>query len=395
MRTMNILTQLQNEFDVSVVAFSRANHQPDIAAREDAQRQLSRMVSRVFPAVAIPSEASRVRRAWDHIRSVVTGRPYIYYEYDAPSFRRYLRQALDQVPPQMIHLDSLDLYGWLKLLPQVPVACTHHDIESQLLRRRAAHLPGLLGTYVRHQASLTERVERGLAPRFDVNVMVSESDADQLRSLAPGARTVVVPNGVATDHFAPNSASSPVAGRVAFVGPTYMHANRDAVDFFLRAVWPMVRIRRKDATFVLIGRCPDEARVKYEAIEGVAAAGYVPDVRPHMAASQVCVAPLRIGGGTRLKILEAWSMGKAVVSTTVGCEGLDVVDGGNILIRDDPDAFGEAVVQLLGDTALRTRLGDAARDTAVRSYSWQVVGQRIRDAYRGLLGASGSDEAQH
>jgi len=120
------------------------------------------------------------------------------------------------------------------------------------------------------------------------------------------------------------------------------------------------------------------------------ALGHAADIRPVLSEARCCVVPIRIGGGTRLKILDAWAMGKAVVSTSVGCEGLDVVDGENILVRDEPQAFAEAVLQVLGDARLRSRLERNARRTATETYSWRGIGERIRSAYGELLGRSAS-----
>jgi glycosyltransferase involved in cell wall biosynthesis len=140
----------------------------------------------------------------------------------------------------------------------------------------------------------------------------------------------------------------------------------------------------------LIGRSAPADRARYDAVPGVTTVGYLPDIRPALSEARCCVVPIRIGGGTRLKILDAWAAGRAVVSTSIGCEGLDVVDGENILVRDTPDAFADAVLQVLRDAQLRSRLERNGRRSAVNTYSWSVVGQRIRTAYDELLGRSAS-----
>jgi len=138
----------------------------------------------------------------------------------------------------------------------------------------------------------------------------------------------------------------------------------------------------------LIGRNAPVDRKRYDAEPGVAALDYLPDLRPALSEARCCVVPMRIGGGTRVKILDAWALGKAVVSTSIGCEGLDAVDGENILVRDTPAAFADAVLHVLHDAELRARLEHNARRTAVEGYSWNVVGQRLRMAYGELLGRS-------
>ncbi len=384
-RTYNILGQLQVEFDVDLIPFTRVGHQRDRAAREAARDALRRIVAFVAEPTLIPSEHSRLRKVWDHLRGVLSKRAYTYYHYQSREFAMRLRVALRAYPPDLVHLDSLDFHGWLSELPQVPIACTHHDIESELLRLRSRHVNHVvLRRYMALQAARVERLERELCGRFALNVVMSEVDAQKLRALAPRAATVVVPNGTDTDYFKPNGTVS-VAGRVAFIGPTYSHPNRDAVEFLLQEVWPRIRAVDGSASMRLIGRNSPEDGARYNAEPGVTALGYQPDIRPELAAARCCIVPLRIGGGTRLKILDAWAMGKAVVSTSIGCEGLDAVDGENILIRDTPDAIAGAVVQVLRDADLRAHLERNGRRVATETYNWSVVGQRIRSAYRALL----------
>jgi glycosyltransferase involved in cell wall biosynthesis len=272
------------------------------------------------------------------------------------------------------------------MLPNVPTTCTHHSIESELLRHRARHIGNpLAAVYLRYQANLLERIERQVCGQFDVNVMTSELDADRLRALVPNARTTAVPNGVDVDFFKPPTANNEIDGRVVFLGPTYMFPNRDGVEFFLDSIWPSVVKHVPDASFHLLGKNSEADKMVFEKRPGVSCQGYVPDIRPHFAAAQCSVVPLRVGGGTRLKILDAWSMGKAVVSTSIGCEGLETVDGRNILIRDDAKGFADAVVQILSDAELRKRLGHEGRSTVENHYAWPIIGNRLSSVYMELI----------
>jgi glycosyltransferase involved in cell wall biosynthesis len=385
-RTFHILRELQVGLDVTLVPYFRVNHQPDAAARDAACEALRRVVTYVADPAPIPGEHRLPRRIWDHVRSLATGRPYTQYQYDSDTFAERLDAAIRSCPPDLIHLDSLDMHRWLPRLPDVPVACTHHDIDSELLRLRAQHLRSpLLRRYMSLQAGRVERLERELCPRLALNVMMSDIDAQRLQRVAPGAATVVVPNGTDTDFLHPNGGSS-TAGRVVFVGPTYSHPNRDAVEFFLQDIWPRIGAADPATSLQLVGRSAPVDRARYDAEPGVQVLGQVPDIRPPLTQARCVVVPIRIGGGTRIKILDAWALGKAVVSTSIGCEGLDAVDGENILIRDTPEEFARAVLDVLHDTRLRTHLERNARCTALDRYSWGLVGRRIRSAYTELLG---------
>ena len=385
-RTYHILRELQREFDVTLVAFSRRNHQHDASARSQSAAALQRELADVMAPVPIDSEWSLFTKLGNHARSLVSREPYVFYEYGGPRFSRQLQDAVDRAAPDLLHLDSMDLYRWLPSLPAVKTSCTHHSIESELLRLRARRIPNrAVRAYVMHQANLMERVERRLCARFDVNIMTSETDAERLRALAPGSRTSAVPNGVNVDYFQPTPLHQVVPGRVTFLGPTYMFPNRDAVQFFLADAWDLVRARCPESTLHLIGKSSPADKNRFQSRPGVMSQGYVPDIRPHFAEAACAVVPIRVGGGTRLKILDAWAMGKAVVSTSIGCEGLKTVDGRNILIRDDPVEFAEAVIKVLSDGELRERLGREGRATVEQTYAWPVIGRQLNSLYGGLL----------
>lgn len=387
-RTFHILSELEKEFDITLIAFSRRNHQPDEESRVRARRALSNTACEVREPSPIASEWSRLNRLWNHARSFVLRRPYVYYDYASQSFADELRDTLHGTDPALIHLDSLDLYRWHQPTLGVPVACTHHSIESDLLRLRAAQVGSFpLRWYLRHQADLLTKVEIALCGAIDLNVMMSDLDAARLRALVPGAKTAVVPNGVDTDYFRSSSPGEAIAGRIAFLGPTYMLPNRDGIDFFLQQIWPIVRQRAPASSLHLIGRNSSADRDRLSIHPGVTCQGHVPDIRPHMQSAQCSIVPLRIGGGTRLKILDAWAMGKAVVSTAIGCEGLATKNGDNILIRDNPVDFADAVLDVLSDDRLRARLERNGRTTAEEVYSWPIIGDQLRATYASLIRA--------
>jgi len=386
-RTYNVLKQLQKGFEVTLLPFTRRNHQDNTSAITAAKDGLARELTRVGEPQPIRGEWSIGRKVRDHLLSTVSGKPYTYYTYEDDKYRQQLEWALEKETPALVHLDCIDLARFIPLLPNVPITCTHHDIESGLLARKAESArPRMLRPYIRHQARLVRRQEEDLTPRVDLNLMMSPLDADRLRQIAPSARTAVVPNGVDTGFFDPSATSGgEVEGRVVFIGPTYVFANRDAVGFLLETIWPQVRRSYPDATLRLLGRNPPEQQARYESMEGMVGAGYVDDMRPHLRQAACSVVPIRIGGGTRIKILESWAMGIPVVSTTLGCEGLEAVDGKNILIRDEPKAFAEAVAGVLADETLRRRLGREGRRTVEGFYSWDRIGERLRNTYMNLI----------
>jgi glycosyltransferase involved in cell wall biosynthesis len=157
------------------------------------------------------------------------------------------------------------------------------------------------------------------------------------------------------------------------------------MQFFCAEVLPHIRAAGADAPVTWVGQAPDQIRDELSARHGVTLTGYVDDVQPYVQGAACYIVPLRIGGGTRLKILDAWAMGKAIVSTTIGCEGLDAIDGENILIRDEPEAFATAVKDVLEDSNLRKHLERGARKTAESTYDWDTIFQKMIAEYKNLL----------
>ncbi|HXF94745.1 MAG TPA: glycosyltransferase family 4 protein [Gemmatimonadales bacterium] len=380
-RTYHVLRLLAREFDVTALCFHRLRHgwSPDaVPTAVEALGAFARVEA--FP---IPQEHSRLRLLWDHFRSGVGGRVYTNYVYDSSRFRARLLRWLEAVRFDLVHADSLDLSGYFPLLEArgLPVVCVHHDAQSKLLGRRAGHERGWRRAYVRHQSRLMAREERFWCPRVALNVAVSDLDREVLASIAPGGRFTVIPNGVDVEAFRPEP------GRdegLVFVGGTSWFPNRDAIHYFCREILPHIRREQPTAPVWCVGRSTPEERRGFAAEYGVTLTGYVPDVRPYVRDAGCFVVPIRVGGGTRIKILDAWAMGKAVVSTSIGCEGLAAVDGENILVRDTPEAFARAVVDVLTRPALRHRLGEAGRATVERRYSWDAIGRKMHSIYRGV-----------
>ena len=335
-------------------------------------------------AFPIPQEHSVWRLVWDHLRSISRNEVYTTFALDSRAFRECLVHVLRTRCFDVIHMDSLTLSGYLPLFGDLPVVCVHHNVESVLLRRRAlAEGSPWRRAYLLHQAHLMEREERRWGGRCRLNVMVSDADRLELQRIVPEANSAVVPNGVDIDAFRPD------AGReegMVFVGGHNWFPNRDALQYFCDAILPRVRAACGPTPVRWVGGgAPDEVRHEYADRHGVELTGYVPDVRPFVRDAACYVVPLRVGGGTRLKILDAWAMGKAVVSTSVGCEGLAAEDGRNILIRDDPEGFAHAVRAVLHDGSLRQRLGMEGRRTVERQYSWERIGDAMLALYGSLL----------
>jgi sugar transferase (PEP-CTERM/EpsH1 system associated) len=268
-----------------------------------------------------------------------------------------------------------------------------HNVESEIWRRHAETRtnPVARALYEQQYARML-RFERRALAKFDRVLVVSAADRDTFARIYPGAiRDVaaVIPTGVDSEFFSPSpTPSAPDARSIVFTGSMDWLPNEDAMLFFCRDVLPAIRAAEPAASLTIVGRAPTPAVRQLASQQGVAVTGRVDDVRPYLDAAAAFVVPLRVGGGTRLKIFEAMSMGKAVVSTTIGAEGLDVTPGSHLLVADEPGAFAQAVVSVLRDVPLRRHLEQAGRSLVVQQYDWSAVAGSLEHALTGAAARS-------
>ncbi len=374
LRTRGILELLETEYEVQLLALDRE--------AGDSPRRESR-------GMVLPLPAARgLAFLQANVRSLLTGEAYTRFVYESPVMRSVLRRAIETDRPSLVHVDSIDLAGYLPLLGTLPFALTHHNVESALMARQASNTRAVWRrAYMALQAGRIAASEREWAPRAAMNIMVSDEDADQLRRMAPRARTTVVANGVDTGFFRPR-ATTGSGTEAIFLGGLDYSPNREGVEWFLAEVAPRLLGSTDGYGIRIVGAASPADIARLGAPPAITLTGYVPDVRPCFDSAACAIVPLLTGGGTRVKILTAWSMGVPVVSTSIGCEGLAFEDGVHGFIRDDPAEFAEAVTRLLASPDRARAMGAAARAHVESRYSWKVLLRPLLDTYRGLAVAT-------
>lgn len=224
----------------------------------------------------------------------------------------------------------------------------------------------------------------------DAVYLCSTDDEKRLHDDLPNTRTAVIPNAADIEFYQPRSTDPAPDGRtIVYFGLLSTVPNIDAVIHFVQDIWPRIADAHPDARCKIIGGRPPPS-LQELAGPRVELTGFVPDLRPHLAAAAAIVVPLRLGGGTRLKIVEAMAMGKAIVSTSLGAEGIEAMPGRDMLIENEPAAFADAVSRLLAEPALAARIGSAARQVAVDKYAWSAAAQALEDFYREILETTAS-----
>jgi glycosyltransferase involved in cell wall biosynthesis len=266
----------------------------------------------------------------------------------------------------------------------IPCVLFQHNVENEIWRRHAATArhPVKKAMYKMEFGKMA-RYERTVVRKFQHVVAVSESDRALMTEWVDADRVTVVPTGVDLAEYRPNPDAPEPGPVVTFVGAMDWEPNVDGVEYFASEIWPAIKADVPGACLRIVGRNPDR-RVKKWASESIEVTGRVPSVVDYLHQSAVVIVPLRIGGGTRLKIYEAMATAKAVVSTTVGAEGLDVRHGRDIILADDTRSFSQAVIMLLRDRELRRRYERAAAETAARC-DWPAIGERFQEVLQSVV----------
>jgi len=265
-----------------------------------------------------------------------------------------------------------------------------HNVEAEIWRRHyESQIDPVRRFLFKQQWRRMLRFEAEAMSRFDRVLAVSDTDGDTLQRLYENelhAPVVTVATGVDTNFFAPPSVAAVTPHHLVFTGSMDWIPNEDAMKHFCADILPRIRAQQPGVTLSIVGRAPTPAVQRLAETAGVDVTGRVDDVRGYIGRAAVYVVPIRIGGGTRLKIFEAMGMGKAVVSTTVGAEGLPVTHGKDVWIADTPDAFADAVVSLLRDPARRVQLERSARELVVTHYDWSAVAVQLEEALETAAG---------
>ena len=380
LRTWHLMRHLAKRHDITYMSFAENGQESEIEGMREVAAEV----------VTVPRK-DPVKRSllfyMDAARYLADPLPYAVAKYRSAAYKSKLMALLRDRQFELIVCDFLvPAVNLPKSLP-CPAVIFTHNVEAEIWRRHAdtkSSVPARWLYRLQHQRML--RFEDETLRRFDGVLAVSDADRETFARLYPEVASKpmwVVRTGVDTEYFVPppESRDPSPEPRLVFTGSMDWLPNEDAMKYFCADILPLIRRQEPRVTLSIVGRAPTPA-VKALAGEGIEVTGTVDDVRPYMNEATAYIVPLRIGGGTRLKIFEAMATGKAVVSTTVGAEGLPVVAGEHALIADEPQAFADAVLTLLRDTTARRRMESSARSLVVQNYDWSAVAGELDEALR-------------
>ncbi len=374
-RSYNILRRLRAQNDVTLLSYyggpRDVNYEKEIAEH---------LPGTVTVHTGVPESS-----ALDYLRRLTRAAPYSVTKFTSREVQSKVATLLTGGRFDVAVCDFLAASLNFPSVLETPTVLFQHNVESALWERQARHEANPLNRMVfKLEAAKMLRYERAAVARFHHVIAVSEHDRKLMSAMTDDTRISVVPTGVDLQQFrAARTADVATKPLVIFVGSMDWEANIDAVDYFCRDVWPAVKQAVPGARFRIVGRNP-HSRVKKLASDSIEVTGTVASVIEHYQEAAVNIVPLRIGGGTRLKIYEAMAMGKATVSTSIGAEGLDVNDGRDILLADSPEKFADSLIALLTNDQLRKRIERAAAEQAAR-YDWSVITERFEEVLAGVV----------
>ena len=380
MRTWSILRGLAEEgHQLVLVAFADPDDSNGLSA------ELSKICQRV---ITIPHQFKSVSSSKDYVGRAVhlfAQTPYGVAATRSPQMASQLAVLLNEKTVDAVLCEQTDLLTNLPGQLTVPLLVDFHNVDYLIMERyiRFESNPAKR-LYARLESRKLRAWERRACQKASSAWACSEYDCVLLQRLGPALPMFVVPNVVDVDEYKTDSAEDPL--KVLFQGGMDWYPNRDAVEFFVTQIFFRIRSQFPNVRFVVAGRNPpEEFRQRLSLVPGVEFTGTVPDMRSEIASAAVCVVPLRMGSGTRLKILESAAMAKPIVSTRLGAEGLEFRDGQEIVLADEPEAFANAVVKLLSAAPDRLRLGKAARKRAEQTYSLPALRASLRQALNAFI----------
>ena len=378
LRAWNLCSRLSSRIDQTVLC--RTEHPP---APENLAPFAARQVRLHALYIPRPRPAVRLLKG---LRFLLSPYPVMLAGWDHRLMRRRLAELLRSDDFDLVVVDGSPLCVYMPVLRRCRALKVVHlyDLEAEFLLRQARVMPpGPRKLMALLDAARMQRAEERMLREADLIMVTSERERAILLKQNPRCSIAIVSNGVDCRVCRP----LPVDGgrEILYIGSLQYPPNVDAVLYFAAEVWPALHARFPDLVFRVVGRCPSEELRRLQGSGGVCMTGEVDDVEPYYRRAALCVVPLRAGGGTRLKILEAFAYGRPVVSTTLGCEGLDAVDGAHLLVADKPADMHAQIARVLTEPDLARDLCANGRALVENRYSWDRIAADLYGVYERLV----------
>jgi glycosyltransferase involved in cell wall biosynthesis len=385
-RSYYLLREISRYHDIDLLAFNQKGlmstfYKTQEEGKKNAHNYLSEYCSSVS-FIDIPSDASLSHKRKLALKSLFTKMPYTLNWLLSPDFEKELSRHLANNDYDFVHFDTISLAPYIDLCATTPTSLDHHNIESHMLYRRASKESNLLKKiYFWQEGSRLEQFEKIFCPMFDFNFTCSEIDSKRLEKISPESKVHTISNGVDIDYFDPIPFVKK-EDRLLFIGTLNWYPNIEAVQFIAKKIFPSLKKIRPGIHIDIIGAHPPQELVELSNEEpNFHVHGFVDDIRPYFRKAKLYICPIKDGGGTKLKILDALSMGMTIVADPIACEGIDVENKKNVIFAENPEQYVKTICDLLSDPDKRVNLEKNARNLAVTKYSNESVGKSLQDLF--------------
>lgn len=384
-RSYNLLREISRYHDVTLVAFNQNNllkdSLPGITNPLEHAREKLEAFTESVTFLEIPEHVQRGGRYRVALKALLTGRAYNMAWLDSEKARAQIKQVVNSTKFDAVHLDTISLCVYSDLLDGIRVYLNHHNVESSMLFRRA-ELAGnaVKKFYFSLEAKRLRREEEFFGRRVVKNLTCSEEDASDLDRLTGKSNSVCVPNGVDCDYFYPNEDVAREPKTLVFAGGLTWYPNQHAMNFFIDKVWSPLKKEVPGIKMNLVGRNPTpKFQEMGRADSNFIVHGFVDDVRDYLWPAQIYVCPIKDGGGTKLKILDALACGCAVVADPFACAGIAAEDGKHVVFASTAEQYVEKIKLLTEDPNLRAELQSNGPKLIRNRYSYYAIGEKYSD----------------
>lgn len=381
-RSYNLIKESSKRHKITLLAFNQKNLCPSEKDMQDGLDHLSQFC-RVADVITIESEKSNTKRIKLLLAGLLPGKTYTVSWLASDEFKNALAKVLAANDFDLIHVDTLSLAPYVIDLKPYKKVLNHHNIESVMMLRRAENEKNFLKKIYFYQEGIKlKKYEKQICDKFELNITCSDLDATRLEEIAPGIRCEGVPNGVDLNYFSPQDLVK-VDKSIVFAGGLSWYPNLDAMSFFLKSVWPRLNDEVPDVSMTIIGRSPPQwMRDMQNDYKNLTITGFVDDVRPYLARAYLYVCPIRDGGGTKLKVLDALAMGKLLVAHPIACEGIDVQDRENVLFATTPEEYIAVIKDAFANPVMAQDVARKGYQLIEQKYNFAAIGSHLSDLYQ-------------
>ena len=393
LRAHHLVNELAKHHEVHLIAFNQKTlMEPYFDSYEQGTQvayQKMREVCKRVHFIDSPMDKSPLSKPLCALLSLVSKYPYNINWLNSPAYGQIVKQWHSEESYDLIHCDTISLAPFVEDINDCLLSLDHHNVESHMLIRRSELDKNLLKkAYFWQEGKRVESYEKKVCPQFDTNLTCSELDAIRFKEICPNANFEEIPNGVDVNAFIP-AQIEPKTASLIFIGTLDWYPNTRAVRYIANNIWPKLKEQIPDIEINIIGAGAPSDLVKLsETEQNFNVLGFVDDLKPYLDNATAYICPIDDGGGTKLKLLDAFASGKAVVAHKVACEGLRVEDGKQVLIANDPDTYIEQIKLIMYNQELRKELEINARIHAENHFAFSSIGKQLADHFSALRKSS-------